>query len=302
MSETRLQKLSKVDPRLKGAHLLKGKGNIYIFEAQKVMIDTGAQKDLESLEILPPVEFLLLTHLHPCHAGGIEKVFKAYYPKVFCSEVAVETLVKDHGITAEKIEPLKGNESFTLNGLQLRAIACPGHSNDSMAFYETSLSLLATGDTVLEEEGHTPQGAHLEEWAESVRFLSTLQVSALLPGHGAVQKRGIVKTIVESYAYLQGMAEKDPIMGDIAGGIQFADLGMMNEALRAFDRVLEKEPENPGAAFSKGLTLLKMSRFHEAVSCFDLALKVVPDFKEAANAKELAQSAAKGMVPGKEGR
>ena len=294
-----MMSLAKVSTRLKGIHQLSGRGNCYLFEKEGLLLDTGAPGDLEGLEILPHVENVLLTHSHECHAGGLIKVCSAYSPRVFCSELAVEMLKNRHGIPEERIEPLKGNETLSFGKLRFRVIPCPGHTKDSMAFYETKRGLLFTGDSVfVGEERRIPQGADLGEWAESVRFLSTLKVSFLLPGHGEVQRgKNVPKMIVESYAFLQGKAEGDPLMGLIAGGIQYADLDMMPEALEMFDAVLAKEPENPGAAFSKGLTLLKMSRFKEAVDCFDLALRVVPDFKEAANAKALALAAVKGVNP-----
>jgi len=291
--------LSLVDSKLGGIYLVQGRGNAYVLKRDRVIVDAGAEGDLDALEILPPVEFLLVTHDHPCHTGGLERLWQAYFPRVFCPEASAEKLVNEFGIDSSQIDPLRGNETLDLGDLVFRVVPCPGHTPDSVAFYETRTSFLFSGDTVVEEKNCaiTPKEANLGEWAESVRFLSTLKISILLPGHGPVRDKGVINFLVNSYAYIQGLVEDDPSRGAIAGGIQFADLGMMKEAIRLFDQVLEENPENPGAVFSKGLALLKMSRFKEAVNCFDLALKVVPDFKEAANAKALAQSAAKGVMP-----
>ena len=296
----RILNLSTVSGKLKGVQVVAGMGNAYLFESERLLIDTGAPGDLEILEILPPVEHVMLTHPHGCHAGGLQKVCAAYSPRVFCSQLSVNLLKERFRLSDGMIEPLRGNETLSFGKLRFRVLPCPGHTADSLAFYETKRSLLFTGDAVFTgHERFTPEKADLGEWAESVRFLSTLKTAFMLPGHGGVQKGKVAGTVIESYAFLQGMAEGDPLMGLIAGGIQYADLDMMKDALRMFDRVLGKDPENPGAAFSKGLTLLRMSRFKEAVSCFDLALKVVPDFKEAANARALALSAVKGVRPGR---
>ncbi len=291
--------LGELNPSLQGINQLSGKGNAYLFEAQGLLVDTGAPGDLERLEILPPVESVLLTHTHPCHIGGLKRVWRAYSPRVLCSEEGIEEVVRQ-GVAPEKITPLKGNESLAFGTLSFRVVPSPGHSPDSIALYETGNTILLSGDAVFTEGGDTPSlpaGADPAEWAESVRFLSTLGANILLPGHGTVKTGEVVETIVETYAHLQGEAESSPLMGAIAGGIQYADLEMMPQALTMFDQVLQAEPKHPGAAFSKGLTLLKMSRFQEAIECFDLALEVVPNFKEAANAKALAQSAVKDVMP-----
>ncbi len=298
MDEGQSIPLGRLNPRLRGVHQVCGRGNAYLFETERLLVDTGASGDLEQLEILPPVESVVLTHTHPCHIGGLGKVWQAYQPQVFCSEEGVEK-VKSEGIAPEKISPLRGNETLSFGALSFRVIPSPGHSPDSMAIYETGSSTLLTGDSVFAEEPPPtlPAETDLSEWAESVRFLSTLKVKMLLPGHGAVKSEKVAETMVETYVHLQGKVENDPLMGAIAGGIQYADLGMMAHALTLFDKVLSEEPRHPGAAFAKGLTLLNMSRFKEAIECFDLALQVVPDFKEAANAKALAQSAVKGVMP-----
>jgi len=58
-------------------------------------------------------------------------------------------------------------------------------------------------------------------------------------------------------------------------GIAFVKIGMLNEALREFHRILELKPNDPEALFYKGIICFKMDDLEESERCFKDSLNIV---------------------------
>ena len=56
---------------------------------------------------------------------------------------------------------------------------------------------------------------------------------------------------------------------------------MYPEALESYERALELKPEDPESWYRKGVVLEEMGEKYEASSCYDTALNLKPDFKDA---------------------
>ncbi|MDZ7578625.1 MAG: MBL fold metallo-hydrolase [Candidatus Nanopelagicales bacterium] len=117
------------------------------------------------------VKLILLTHGHSDHAQAASE-----FARVFGAPV-IES---------------GGGEVAEVPGLDIQAIATPGHSSDSVSFFVRSQSALVTGDTVL-GRGTTvvahPDGS-LADYLRSLQALRDLAaaeaVEQILPGHGPV--------------------------------------------------------------------------------------------------------------------
>ena len=59
-------------------------------------------------------------------------------------------------------------------------------------------------------------------------------------------------------------------------GQELLDQGMYSEAIKQFDVVIAEQPQSWKALNSKGFAFQKMSRYTEAVECFDKALALNP--------------------------
>lgn len=57
------------------------------------------------------------------------------------------------------------------------------------------------------------------------------------------------------------------------------------EAIAAFDRLIQLNPNNAGAYFNKGNALAGMGRFEEAIVGYDQAIRLAPNVADAYNAK-----------------
>lgn len=86
-------------------------------------------------------------------------------------------------------EPLADNERISLGSLEIRAIATPGHTADSVSFHLPDADVLVTGDTVL-GRGTTvvahPDGALGPYLAslDKLQAVASVRPTALAPAHG----------------------------------------------------------------------------------------------------------------------
>ncbi len=141
------------------------------------------------------LETIILTHCHFDHSGGAKVVAKATGAKIAIHE-ADATLLKDSHASVAKLfgekapgfSPdilLKGGEIF--DGLLV--IHTPGHTPGSICLYSEDSKILFSGDTVFPEGGFGRTdfyGGNAAQLIESIKKLTTLDVSIMYPGHGDI--------------------------------------------------------------------------------------------------------------------
>jgi glyoxylase-like metal-dependent hydrolase (beta-lactamase superfamily II) len=140
-----------------------------------VVVDPGPDDDEHLHRILAhrPVSRILLTHGHPDHAEGAARFAE------LAGGVPIQAL--NAGLT--------DGDVVSAAGLDIRVLATPGHTADSLCFTLTDDDgdAVLTGDTVL-GRGSTvvahPDG-RLVDYLESLRVLADLPPgTTVLPGHG----------------------------------------------------------------------------------------------------------------------
>jgi glyoxylase-like metal-dependent hydrolase (beta-lactamase superfamily II) len=128
------------------------------------------------------VALTLLTHGHADHAEGAARFAELTGTKVRALDPAFR--LGDEGLDAGDV--------VETGGLELRVVATPGHTSDSLSFHLPADHAVLTGDTVL-GRGTTmvahPDG-RLGDYLDSLRRLRSLTtdggVHTVLPGHGPV--------------------------------------------------------------------------------------------------------------------
>ena len=141
-----------------------------------VVVDPGPLHEghLSALAACGPVEVVLLTHGHPDHSEGAAR-FAAL------TGAPVRALDPAHRRGGAG---LAEGDVVAAAGLELRVLATPGHTADSLCFLLPGAVL--TGDTVL-GRGTTvvahPDGV-LADYLRSLDRLAGLGDLAVLPGHG----------------------------------------------------------------------------------------------------------------------
>ena len=120
----------------------------------------------------------ILTHGHADHAEGADR---------FAELTGAPTRAVGRGH-----DDLADGDVITAGGLDLRVVATPGHTSDSLSFALAADHALLTGDTVL-GRGTTvvahPDGelaAYLASLERIAKLTGDGEVTAILPGHGPV--------------------------------------------------------------------------------------------------------------------
>ena len=141
-----------------------------------VVVDPGPliEEHLAEVASYGPVEVVLLTHGHLDHSEGARRLAEL-------TGAPVRALDPAHRLGDEG---LAEGDVVAAAGLELRVLATPGHTSDSLSFLLPDAVL--TGDTVL-GRGSTvvahPDGV-LADYLASLRRLRELGELAVLPGHG----------------------------------------------------------------------------------------------------------------------
>jgi glyoxylase-like metal-dependent hydrolase (beta-lactamase superfamily II) len=124
------------------------------------------------------VALTLLTHAHADHAEGADRFAEL-------TSAPVRAVGRGH-------DDLSDGTDLWIGGLELRVVATPGHTADSISFALPADHALLTGDTVL-GRGTTvvahPDGelaAYLESLERIAQLTGDGAVTAILPGHGPV--------------------------------------------------------------------------------------------------------------------
>ncbi|MES4832412.1 MBL fold metallo-hydrolase, partial [Streptomyces anthocyanicus] len=154
-----------------------------------VVVDPGPLDDVHLRHVVDTAEragkrvaLTLLTHGHPDHAEGAARFAELTRTNVRALDPALR--LGDEGLAAGDV--------IGVGGLELRVVATPGHTADSLCFHLPADRAVLTGDTVL-GRGTTvvahPDG-RLGDYLDSLRRLRSLTaddgVHTVLPGHGPV--------------------------------------------------------------------------------------------------------------------
>ena len=127
------------------------------------------------------VKHVILTHQHDDHVGGLEAVSKVVKASFYAGILDVDAI-----ITKTKLKPVKqGDEVF---GLQI--IDTPGHTLGHISVFDPSNGVLVSGDALRTNTGSLT-GSDPKyttdpfRAARSVKKLATMDIKAILPGHGS---------------------------------------------------------------------------------------------------------------------
>jgi glyoxylase-like metal-dependent hydrolase (beta-lactamase superfamily II) len=177
-----------------------------------VVVDPGPLDEAHLANVVATAERLgkrvaltLLTHGHPDHAEGAARFAELTRTRVRALDPALR--LGDEGLAE--------GDAVGVGGLELRVIATPGHTADSLCFHLPADDAVLTGDTVL-GRGTTvvahPDG-RLGDYLDSLRRLQTLTVDGgvdtVLPGHGPVldDARGAVEFYLAHRAHRLAQVE-----------------------------------------------------------------------------------------------
>jgi len=173
--------------------------NTYIFTGDTgIMIDPGSTDTLPALlremkqdGIKPEqISTIVNTHLHLDHYLANEAFKKVSGAKIFLHQLQKkywdETVVGTTKFFG--IQPIVFKEDGIIEGDTLasfKLIPSPGHSPDSICYYDEATKVLVCGDVIFAQNVGRADlpGGDAAQLKQSVEILSRLDIEYLLPGH-----------------------------------------------------------------------------------------------------------------------
>ncbi|MCU7723897.1 MBL fold metallo-hydrolase [Actinoplanes sp. KI2] len=126
------------------------------------------------------VKHVILTHQHDDHVGGLNEVSKVVTASFYAGVLDVASIITD-----ARLKPVKQGDEV----LGLQIIDTPGHTLGHISVFDPSNGVLVSGDALRTNSGSLtgsdPQYTTDEaKAATSVKKLATMDIKAILPGHG----------------------------------------------------------------------------------------------------------------------
>ncbi len=174
--------------------------NIYLVQGSEsvAFIDSGFPEVDKAEPLLrywretlgaPPVSWVLVSHLHHEHAGGVKLLKDATDARIGAGAADAPEINREFGAGTRVVDlELNGAETFDLGDRAIRAIATPGHTAGNMCYFLQGAGLLFTGDHVMGQGTvvvRTDQGGSMAEHLASLRLIKELGARKILSGHGA---------------------------------------------------------------------------------------------------------------------
>lgn len=176
-----------------------------------MLVDTGTgfnpEPSLNSIRKLlnnRRLDYLVLTHRHFDHVGGMARIIKEFSPgRILMGEGDAEPIREGDSeatmgtafggrIERTDVEGLKEGDVLDLGDWTLTVIETPGHTAGSICLYDAERKALFTGDLLfMNGVGNTtdPTG-DAGELKASLRKLSGYDIIGLYPGHGPYLAKG----------------------------------------------------------------------------------------------------------------
>jgi len=163
------------------------------------LVDVGQDPAiLASIEQAPTgvgkwsVEQVVLTHCHSDHCALLPQVREAFHPKVlaFCPNI--------DGVTGL----LRDGDAVKMGDEVFEVIHTPGHSSDSVCFYNQTEGVLFAGDTPLLIT--SPTGTYETGFLAALEKLCARDVRRIYFGHGAALSERCNERLRESQRVAAG--------------------------------------------------------------------------------------------------
>jgi glyoxylase-like metal-dependent hydrolase (beta-lactamase superfamily II) len=163
------------------------------------LVDVGLDPAiLASIERAPTgvgkwsVEQVVLTHCHSDHCALLPQVREAFHPKVlaFCPNI--------DGVTGL----LRDGDAIKMGDEVFEVIHTPGHSSDSVCFYNQTEGVLFAGDTPLLVT--SPTGTYESGFLAALEKLCARDVRRIYFGHGAALSERCNERLRESQRVATG--------------------------------------------------------------------------------------------------
>jgi glyoxylase-like metal-dependent hydrolase (beta-lactamase superfamily II) len=208
-----------------------------------VVVDPGPldEQHLRELARAGDVELILVTHRHADHTAAAARFHELTGAPVRAAD----------GRHCHGGRPLADGETIRAAGVELRVVAAPGHTSDSLCFHlpdDGANGSVLTGDTIL-GRGTTvldfPDGK-LGDYLATLDMLERLGPATVLPGHGPVLPA--LDAVVRAYRdhRLERLAQIRAAVAELGPGAGVAEI--TDAVYAGIDPAVRRAAENSVAA------------------------------------------------------
>lgn len=199
--------------------------NVYLIKGTEktLLIDTGVGLEhlpswLEAQGLTPDI--VVITHTHFDHCGGLSQ-FTAEHIFLTSQQAKNIQKIERWGLSYFKEDQLTktcGHAPYTykkkpnlpakwyplentifLGGRTISVIDLPGHTDDSVGFFEEKTGWLFTGDTLYQGKLYRDfQNSNPTHWRESLHKIVSLKPTTIFPGHNDSFDNTLLPTIVKT--------------------------------------------------------------------------------------------------------
>jgi cyclase len=190
------------------------------------------QKELRSLSP-SGLRYLISTDFHGDHSTGAafiegvtyiapqrvyEEIARIQERQTFSKDIFIETL-RDQGFKEEAEEIAKAvvplpkicfEDTLILHfpplTFQIRRLG--GHTPACSVVFIPEEKVLFAGDVVIEERNPGMRDAHLGQWIKALEWIENLPAEHIVPGHGEVCGKDVVRRLRDYFQTLRGDMEK----------------------------------------------------------------------------------------------
>ena len=193
--------------------------NTYLFRDETtLLIDPGNSSYLNHLVAsleedgikISDIDLIAFTHLHIDHCSGSQDLKELSGAKIAFHRIQDENnnilgeVSRFFGLSSPRFTAdILLSDSLNIGSREIRMIVTPGHSPESICFYDQTDKALVCGDVIFDRSvGRTdlPRGSG-QELKNSINYLSGLDLEYLLPGHmGIVKGR---RAVINNFAFVK---------------------------------------------------------------------------------------------------
>ena len=175
-------------------------------EGTHVLIDAGTKKSSKKIiyyyrQIQQKPEYILITHYHPDHIGGLKNIIEEFGCKVYVPDNEIDVVMGKSKIIPTKhflskfvskvmkSEPIKSAIKVTdLNINEISFLKTPGHTPGSTSYFLDSDQVLFVGDAITNRSGRAIINKaftlDMKMAEKSKELIINREAALILPGHG----------------------------------------------------------------------------------------------------------------------